>query len=303
MNIKRNWPLTTAALALLGAVAGVSAGCGENGETTARNAEQLEEQAATAAGNAQSEVEKQGEAVFSEPEDGAQADAAGAADTKAAKQTSRDGAEADSQAKVEDPAQSKEQTEKDEAMRVAANEKNGASSQTEGQTKAKTEGDQAAGAEKSDETTAQAGAGGASGKPYEVECAGGDKCKAGETVMIGYQRYHATCYVCHGPTATGSTIGPSLVAGLKNMEKGEFVKIVATGSKTYQSWNQSWSVMPAWGTNAGVMGDIDGLWAFLKARSDGALPAGRPAPMEGVDMEKIEEEAAKMKKEEKPSGH
>jgi hypothetical protein len=38
--------------------------------------------------------------------------------------------------------------------------------------------------------------------------------------------------------------------------------------------------MPAWANNEDVMNNVQNIWAFLKARSDGELPAGRPKPMD-----------------------
>lgn len=118
----------------------------------------------------------------------------------------------------------------------------------------------------------------AGGTPYEVDCSGGP-CKANEAVVIGYQKFVGHCSQCHGETAEGSTFAPSLVQQLKGMDKETFVHIVTNGQTSMNPGTGTYSVMPPWGSNKSVMDSIDSIWAFLKARSDGALKAGRPEQM------------------------
>lgn len=92
---------------------------------------------------------------------------------------------------------------------------------------------------------------------------------------IGYTRYTANCMQCHGPDGLGSTFAPSLVDALKSLSYAQFVNTVATGKKSVNT-SQDF-VMPSFGTNPNVMCYIDSIFIYLRARSDGALPRGRPA--------------------------
>jgi mono/diheme cytochrome c family protein len=130
-----------------------------------------------------------------------------------------------------------------------------------------------AGSENTLANSAQAG-----GAPYEVDCSSG-ACKANEAVVLGYQKFVGHCSQCHGETAEGSTFAPSLVQQLKGMDKETFVNIVSNGQTSMNPGTGTYSVMPPWGNNKSVMDSIDSIWAFLKARSDGALKAGRPEQM------------------------
>jgi methanol metabolism-related c-type cytochrome len=92
---------------------------------------------------------------------------------------------------------------------------------------------------------------------------------------IGYQQYGANCLQCHGPDGLGSSYAPSLVDALKSMDYTQFVTIVAGGKKAVNTAQDL--VMPALGTNKNVMCNIDAIYAYLRARADGALGRDRPA--------------------------
>ena len=113
-------------------------------------------------------------------------------------------------------------------------------------------------------------------KPYTVECsvdeASGTKaCKVDMFTYRGYQRFSA-CQVCHGLTGDGSTIGPSLIERLKHISKERFVDVVTNG------YSGQIGEMPSFNDpyNPNVMKYVDNIYAYLKARSDGVLPPGRP---------------------------
>jgi methanol metabolism-related c-type cytochrome len=91
----------------------------------------------------------------------------------------------------------------------------------------------------------------------------------------GFRRYHSECHVCHGPDGEGSTYAPALVESLKTMSYADFLQIVASGREVIRPDKQS--KMPALGDNPNVMCYIDDIYIYLKARSDHALPRGRPA--------------------------
>jgi methanol metabolism-related c-type cytochrome len=94
----------------------------------------------------------------------------------------------------------------------------------------------------------------------------------------GYRRYHAECHTCHGPEGEGSSYAPALVNTLKTMSHEDFTQIVVNGKKSVNAAQQQ--VMPGFGENANVMCYLDDIYAYLKARSDGALARGRPAKRE-----------------------
>jgi methanol metabolism-related c-type cytochrome len=90
----------------------------------------------------------------------------------------------------------------------------------------------------------------------------------------GFRRYHADCHVCHGPDGLGSSFGPALVDSLKTLSYEDFLEIVTNGRKNVST--SSDKVMPSFGLNPNVMCFVDDIYAYLKARSDGVLPRGRP---------------------------
>lgn len=92
----------------------------------------------------------------------------------------------------------------------------------------------------------------------------------------GFQRYHSECHVCHGPEGVGSTYAPALTDSLKTMNYDDFVAVVSSG-RVVQTPGGADSVMPALGDNKNVMCYLDGIYTYLKGRSDGVIPRGRPA--------------------------
>ena len=93
----------------------------------------------------------------------------------------------------------------------------------------------------------------------------------------GYLYYGDACMRCHGPDGAGSSYAPSLVDSLKVLSKDQFVETVINGKKDVNTAQQR--VMPALGTNEDVVNNLDNIYAYLKARSDGALGRGRPDRM------------------------
>lgn len=111
-------------------------------------------------------------------------------------------------------------------------------------------------------------------KPYVVECApdatNASQCKVDIHTFKGWRTYHSFCHVCHAQDAVGSTFAPSLVDRLKGLDKARFMHSVANGYKGQIG------VMPPWKDNPNVSKHYEDLYAYLKARSDGVLPPGRP---------------------------
>ena len=107
--------------------------------------------------------------------------------------------------------------------------------------------------------------------PYKVEEDGTVDWR----IYSGYRRYHADCHVCHGPDGMGSSFGPAMVDSLKRLTYDQYAEVVVNGRKNVTTSQEN--VMPAFGTNPNVMCFLDDIYAYLKARSDGAVPRGRPA--------------------------
>jgi len=92
----------------------------------------------------------------------------------------------------------------------------------------------------------------------------------------GWQQYSLQCARCHGEDAQGSSFGPSLLTALgpegQVPTREEFLRILA-GSRADKG-------MPS----AEKMGldsvYFDGMYEYLKGRSDGRLHGGRPARRE-----------------------
>lgn len=103
--------------------------------------------------------------------------------------------------------------------------------------------------------------------PYKV--AEGNKVDA--KTLLGWKTWRsAACERCHGANQEGM-VGPSLIEGLKKYTKEEFVGIVVDGTHADRG-------MP---THPFLKGEkIDGLYAYLKGRSDGKIAPGKVTPME-----------------------
>jgi len=99
-------------------------------------------------------------------------------------------------------------------------------------------------------------------KPYK---ANGNKVDA--RTLDGWRTWRAlACERCHGPQQQG-LVGPSLIESLKKLSKEEFVKILMEGRPE--------KGMPNFNGSEQVVKNIDGLYGYLKGRSDGAIPPGR----------------------------
>lgn len=96
--------------------------------------------------------------------------------------------------------------------------------------------------------------------------------KVDPKTFAGWQTWRAlACERCHGPNQEGA-VGPSLVDSLKNLSKKDFDQTVLKGRIE--------KGMPNFDGSKQVAENIDGLYAFLKGRSDGAIKSGRLQKME-----------------------
>lgn len=101
-----------------------------------------------------------------------------------------------------------------------------------------------------------------------VQCSDGEACKIDLWLTRGYRAF-SQCQVCHGLTGEGSTIAPSLIDKLQEIDRERFDNVVTNG------YSGQIGQMPGWKENPNVMNYIDQLYAYLMARSDGVLPGGR----------------------------
>jgi methanol metabolism-related c-type cytochrome len=98
--------------------------------------------------------------------------------------------------------------------------------------------------------------------------------KVDKKTFNGWRRYTESCLRCHGPDGAGSSYAPSLVDSAKHMTQDEFNEIVVNGRTNVNAASEN--VMPPFGEVEDVVTYLDDIWAYLKARADGALDRGRP---------------------------
>ena len=97
---------------------------------------------------------------------------------------------------------------------------------------------------------------------------GAKTCKIDLWLTRGYRAF-SQCQVCHGLDGSGSTIGPSLLDKMREIDHARFMEVVTNG---YQG---QIGVMPPWKENPNVMKYVDQLYAYLMARAEGVLPGGK----------------------------
>jgi mono/diheme cytochrome c family protein len=104
--------------------------------------------------------------------------------------------------------------------------------------------------------------------PYEVV----DGHKVDATTLQGWRTWRAlACERCHGAQQEG-LVGPSLVESLRKLSKQEFEQTVLNGRVD--------KGMPNFSASKMVSDNIEGLYAYLKGRSDGAIQPGHLQPLE-----------------------
>jgi len=104
-------------------------------------------------------------------------------------------------------------------------------------------------------------------KLYQVQ--GGTKVDA--KTLMGWKTWRAlACERCHGASQEG-LVGPSLVERLKTLSKEDFHKLMINGRPD--------KGMPPFSASQMVMQNWEGLYAYLKGRSDGAIQPGHLFPI------------------------
>jgi len=91
--------------------------------------------------------------------------------------------------------------------------------------------------------------------------------KVDKATLEGWRTWRAlACERCHGAQQQG-LVGPSLLEALQRLSLDEFKSTVLKGRPD--------KGMPNFDGSKMVMENIDGLYAYLKGRADGAIKPGR----------------------------
>ena len=85
----------------------------------------------------------------------------------------------------------------------------------------------------------------------------------------GFKLFRNWCARCHGTYGQGM-VGPNLADSLKLISKEQFFETVENGK------TGTIGSMPSWKANVEVMENSDKIYAYLKARSDGAIGVEKP---------------------------
>jgi mono/diheme cytochrome c family protein len=109
----------------------------------------------------------------------------------------------------------------------------------------------------------------ASGAIYTVQ---GDGTKVDAQTLSGWKTWRAlACERCHGAEQEGM-VGPSLVDSLKKLSKEDFHTVIMNGRIE--------KGMPPFNGSAMMQKNWEGLYAYLKGRSDGKIKPGRLSEIE-----------------------
>ena len=103
---------------------------------------------------------------------------------------------------------------------------------------------------------------------YQVQ----DGTKVDPKTLMGWKTWRAlACERCHGAQQEG-LVGPSLVETFKTMSKEDFHTLMMNGRPD--------KGMPNFNTSQMVQQNWEGLYAYLKGRSDGKIEPGHLYPMD-----------------------
>jgi len=120
--------------------------------------------------------------------------------------------------------------------------------------------------------------------------------KVDDKTYDGWRVFNTTCIVCHGQDATGTNIAPNLVERVAGMSEYKFRRKLLQRyfakvnlddpnrrleflSQIAESEAAKFK-MPTWSDEPYIRSHISQLYAYLKARSDGALAEGKPQRLE-----------------------
>ncbi len=120
--------------------------------------------------------------------------------------------------------------------------------------------------------------------------------KVDSNTFLGWRIFHSSCVNCHGTDATGTGLAPDLTKRVADMPRSKFVAavlqrysiVVREGEAASESGSREAFVeqilqgkagrvaMPVWDGDPNVAPNVTDIYAYLKARADGALGTGRP---------------------------
>jgi mono/diheme cytochrome c family protein len=122
--------------------------------------------------------------------------------------------------------------------------------------------------------------------------------KVDDATYRGWRAFHSACHTCHGVDAVGTTVAPSLVERVRDLTAKQFTIKVMTSYRIVMGQSEAQGDdqtairerlaeeamrteagelrMPAWGDDAGIKPRVTDLYAYLRARADGALGPGEP---------------------------
>ena len=120
--------------------------------------------------------------------------------------------------------------------------------------------------------------------------------KVDDKTYVGWRLFNSTCFVCHGKHATGTDRAPNLLVRLEGMSERAFRKKLLSRYfakvnlddpdrrmeflKQIAEKDAVEFKMPTWDDDPNIRPHISDLYAYLKARSDGALGEERPERLE-----------------------
>jgi hypothetical protein len=122
--------------------------------------------------------------------------------------------------------------------------------------------------------------------------------KVDESTFLGWRAFHSACHTCHGVDAVGTDVAPNLVERVRSMSAHDFSIKVLTSYRIVVPEGEARAddptavreafvqevlrrergelVMPAWEGESKIQPHVMDLYAYLKARADGALGPGKP---------------------------
>lgn len=125
--------------------------------------------------------------------------------------------------------------------------------------------------------------------------------KVDAATFRGWRAFHSACHTCHGLDAVGTDVAPSLVERVKTLSARDFtIKVLSSYRIVMPSSEVSGDeptalrhqfieevlrrergelVMPAWETDDSIRPHVLDMYAYLRARADGALRRGPPERM------------------------
>lgn len=129
--------------------------------------------------------------------------------------------------------------------------------------------------------------------PYRI-----DNGKVDESTYLGWRAFHSACHACHGVDAVGTDVAPSLVERVRSLSPRDFTIKVLTSYRIVVPQSEARSddstgireafleevlrrergevTMPAWEGETKIQPHVLDLYAYLRARADGALGPGEP---------------------------